>query len=142
MVRLQTSDASDFELIPEGEIVNVVLDKVEPDQYEWNGETIDKLKWYFTVTDEGQFNGLQVRGSTSTAFTNHPNCRAYNWVQAITGKKYQEGEGLDTDDLSGMRARIIIKHREDKNKRLWHDVRDVLPAGVNRGPVPDDEAPF
>ena len=145
MVKLKTVEpGKEFELIPEGEVVSAVLDTVKSDQYTWDGETVDKLNWWFTVTDEGEFNGIKVRGSTSTAFTAHPNCKAYNWVAAITGKKYAEGEGLDTDDIVGMPARIIIKHRPGKEGATWMDVRDVLPASASQKAkdVPADQAPF
>lgn len=146
MVKLKSTSASEFDLIPEGEIVQALVDKIEPDSYIWEQKTIDKLKWTFSVTEPGQWEDQKVRGETSTSFTAHPNCRAYNWVAAITGKKYADGEGLDTDDILGMPCRIVIMYQDDKRdpEKKWMRVRDVFPASAAaaaKAAVPE-EAPF
>lgn len=146
MVKLKTQESSgEFELIPEGTIVPARLENVEAHSFDWNGEKINKLKWHFTITEQGEWFGKTVQGSTSTAFTSHPNCKAYNWAVAIAGKQYKDGEELDTDDLLGMPSQIIIKHRDDSQGRTWMDVRDVVPAARQPGggsQLPPDESPF
>ena len=60
---------------------------------------------------------------------------------AITGKQYESGEEMDTDDLIGMPCRVMICHRKDKKDpdRKWMQVREVLPA---RSGLSSQAAPF
>lgn len=145
MVKLKTQDTGDFDLIPEGTIVPARLENVEAHSFDYQGEKIHKLKWFFTIIEEGEWFGKTVQGQTSTAFTSHPNCKAYNWAVAISGKQYQDGDELDTDDILGMPCQVIIKHRPDNQGRTWMEVRDVAPAARQSGQptqVPADESPF
>jgi hypothetical protein len=148
MPKLTTGDGSgDYELIPEGEVISVRVTNVELHTFEWNNEEVKKLNWFFLVTDEGPWKGKEIRGDTSTAFTAHPNCKAYNWVQAITGRAYEDGEELDTDELIGLPCRIIIQHKKpDAQGRIWMRVREVLrPAAGQQDGQPQTDpanAPF
>jgi len=115
-------------LIPENDQVNAMLTKVEANDFEWpkgSGEVVHKLRWYFTVTDEGPWKGKDIQGDTSTNFKAHPECKAYNWAAAIMGRA-PDGP-LDTDDILMMKCRILIKHKESKNTgRVFMTVGDVM----------------
>lgn len=139
MVKMKAGESKEFELIPENELVNARVADIREHNFQWEGETIEKLKWDFVVADGGEWDGKTVFGETSTTFTAHPNCKAYNWAVAITGKQYDSGEVLDTDDLIGMPCRILIGHKTDKQDRKWMRVREVLPARGGLGP---QDAPF
>lgn len=144
MVKLKTEESGEFDLIPEGTIVPARLENVEPNTFDWKGEKVHKLRWHFLITEQGEWYGKTIQGSTSTAFTAHPNCKAYSWAVAISGKQFKDGEELDTDDILGMPCQIIIKHREDSQGRTWMDVRDVAPAAraAAGAPAQSDESPF
>lgn len=146
MVKLKADESSgaDYELIPEGQVVPVRLENVEPHSFKVKDETVHKLNWFFTVVEQGDWYGKTLRGQTSQVFVVHPNCKAYNWAVAISGKRYAEGEELDTDDILGMPCQVIIKHREGGDDRVWMDVRDVLPPSRSGGaPAPAaDQSPF
>ena len=146
MVKLKATGGGDFETLPIGTVVDVRLTDVEARQFTWDGEEVTKLKWVFTVMEEGAWKGKDIFGDTPTTFTAHPNCIAYNWVAAITGKKYAPDEQLDTDDLIGMPCRIMIGHREDKQGRTWMRAKEVLPARAGATttaqPTAPEETPF
>lgn len=140
-MKLTTGDPTELDLLPEGEVVNVRLLSVEFNEFVFNGEQIKKLRWSFAVTDPGPWQGKTITGDTSKNFTAHPNCKAYNWAVAMTGKDYSTGDEIDFDDLSGLPARIIIQHKPGKDGRLWMRAREVLKAGVQESKTPQ-EAPF
>jgi hypothetical protein len=140
-MKITAGESKEFDLIPENELVNVRVSDILAHNFEWEGETIHKLKWEFVISEPGQWEGKTVFGETSTTFTAHPNCKAYNWAVAITGKQYDSGETMDTDDLIGMPCRVMIAHKKDKKveDRKWMRVREVLPAKAGLGP---QDAPF
>lgn len=121
------SERREWEPIPEHEVVDVTLTNVELHEFEWNTETIQKLRWTFVVTEEPWVNRT-IRGETTTNFVPHPNCKAYAWATALSGVAYPEDSELDTDDMIGMKGRAIIEHQPGKDGRVWERVRDVLPT--------------
>lgn len=129
--------ANPAEQIPEGEVLNARLANIELHEFNWQGQDIEKLRWKFVVSD-GEWEGKEIQGQTSTNFVAHPGCKAYNWATAISGKAYEEGEELETDELIGLPCRIITAQKEGKDGRIWPDVKDVL---ATRG-VPSGEPPF
>ena len=75
MVKLQTGESGEFELIPEHEVVNVRVGGVERNEFRWNEEDVKKLRWTFVIDEpNNKFHGQNVWGDTSQAFVNHPNC--------------------------------------------------------------------
>ena len=153
MPKLRTTGSDggggDANLIPEGEVVEARVMGVDPNSFNWDGEMVHKLRWAFAVTED-PWKNKTVRGDTSTNFTPHPNCKAYSWSTAITGQTYQDGDELDTDDLVGLKARIIIGHEQGKDGNTYMRVRDVLPsrsrladqAQATPSQTGPDEAPF
>jgi hypothetical protein len=140
---LTAGDGSEFELIPENDQVNVLVSKIEPNNFTYDGEEVEKLRWYFTVLDEGPWKGKDIQGDTSLNFTAHPSCKAYNWAIAISGHDYPPGSQFDTNDLLTMRARILIGHRTSKNGRTFMNVKDVMAprttAATAAAAVPEEE---
>lgn len=117
------------------------------------GEKYERLIWKFIVTDEGDFEDKPIRGDTSTAFNNHPDCKFRNWAMALLGGELPVGFELDTEALVGMRGRLIIGRRdyEDKNTgepRVYNFVKDIRPlsGGASSRPATDagnlNEEPF
>ena len=139
-MKLTSGEPSDFELIPEGDAIGVRLLGVEQRNFEWEGQPVEKLRWSFAVTDAGPWQGKTIYGETSTAFTAHPNCKAYNWVKVLTGREYEPGEDLDTDELLGLPALAVVRHKPGKDGRKWMRVRELLRLNSSQ-PAPS-EAPF
>jgi len=114
--------------------VNAMLSKVEPNDFDWfnpeSGQTekVHKWRWHFTVLDEGPWQGEDITGDTSIKFTAHPDCKAYNWASAISGSEYPVGAGFRSEDITGMRCRILIGHKASKKSdRVFMTVKDVMP---------------
>lgn len=133
MTKLKASDTpkpSNLDVLEKGDIVSARVGSIEHRTFNFQGDNVDKLGWRFIFDDPlaGQWNGKEIIGDTSIVFTAHPNCKAYNWVAAITGREYKSGEELDTDDLIGMPCRVVIDHRVDRAGTVWMRVRDVMPA--------------
>lgn len=124
--------------IPEGEVLDARLANVELHEFTYGGQNIQKLRWKFIVSG-GEWEGKEIQGQTSTNFVAHPGCKAYNWATAISGRTFEEGEELDTDELIGLPCRIITAQKTGKDGRIWPDIRDVLPP---RGGKPVSEPPF
>ena len=149
ILEYQEASADDsIPLIPENDQANVILTKVENNDFEWpkgSGEMVHKLRWYFTVMDDGPWKGKDIQGDTSTNFKAHPECKAYNWAAAIMGRS-PEGP-LNTDDILTMKCRILVKHRESKKDgRVFMTVGDVMPPreqtvapGLTHDPARDGE---
>lgn len=144
MVKIKSEEGGpEFALLEENDVVHARLAGVEPHEFEWDGETVKKFKWTFVVNDPeaGDWDGKEIFGDTSQTFTAHPNCKAYAWVKSITGRSYEHGEELDTDDLLGMPCRVMIGHKDDKQGRTWMRVKEVLPPKAASRTAPS-EAPF
>lgn len=124
---LQGEEAAEgIELIPENDQVNVLLTKVEENNFVYNDEEVKKLRWYFTVTDEGPWKGKDITGNTSQKFVAHPECKAYNWATAMTGRNYPAGSNLDTDELLMTKCRILIGHKASKSGRTFMEAKEVM----------------
>lgn len=122
------------ELIPHEEIVAVTLADVEATVSTFKNdntgkdEEVERLRWKFIVSDPGPYQGQMVSGMTSTAFVPHPNCKAYAWASALMGgKTFADNEVLDTDELVGRPARVLVKHKVGTD-RTWVNVDSVLQA--------------
>lgn len=130
MVTLKKTEYQELELIPEGEILEVIVGDIKPHSFTWDGAVVNKLNWSFTVSEDGPWRGRKLRGQTSDSFTAHPNCKAYNWAKNLTGTDYPDGYELDTDTLIGLPGRAFIAHSPDKKdkEKIWVEVREVAPA--------------
>lgn len=136
------------ELIEENEMVGVIITAIDPNNFMWEGEEVEKLRWVFSVTDQGPWQGKDVQGDTSQKFVPHPACKAYNWAAAVLGHEPPLDKDFDTDVLLGMPCRILIGHRKDKQGGVWMNVKEVMgprpgaPTTVSAAPPASDTAPF
>ena len=119
--------AEGIDLIPENDQVNVMLTKIEENNFEYKEEEIKKLRWYFTVMDEGDWKGKDITGNTSQKFVAHPDCKAYNWAAAISGRNYPAGSDFDTDEILTMKCRILIGHKTSSGGRVFMEAKEVMP---------------
>lgn len=120
-------DDTEFVTIPEGTLLSAQLEEVELRTFEWEGKDIEKLRWNFLIIDE-DYTNKKINGETSNTFTNHPNCKAMKWAMALSGRTFEEGEELDTDDLMGLKGIIAVVNKKGKDDRIWHNVGDVFAA--------------
>ena len=111
-----TATESDFEMIPEGEIVAAKVKEVRAEVLEFG----PRLNWAFEVT-QSPWEGIRILGSSSQKFTIDPPSKFYEWACQLLGRTFEVGEGIDTDDLVGLPCRIEIEYKPDKEdpKRHW-----------------------
>jgi hypothetical protein len=91
-------------------------------------ETALRWKWTFTVTESGDFQGWTLSGLTSRVFNNNENCKAMNWVVAISGIEYEPDDEVETDVFIGRPVRLLVGQNAGKDGRIWNQIEDVLPA--------------
>lgn len=126
-------DKTEYSIIPDGEILNAELVKIEEQVKPWkdsDGKDIVRLNFTFLIKG-GEYEGRKVWGDTSTSFVNHPDCRLRCWAQELIGQELPEGFRLNTDALVGERCRVVVGVREwtDKNtqeQKQKNYVRDVM----------------
>jgi hypothetical protein len=58
--------------------------------------------------------GRRVKGECRPKLTNRPGNRFREWSEALLGRDIPIGMVIDTDDLLGLEAEIVIGHRQDK----------------------------
>lgn len=114
---------SDFELVPEGEIVAAKVKEIK-------AETLDfgpRLNWAFEIT-EAPWEGVRVLDSCSQKFTIDPPSKFYEWACQLLGRTFEIGEQIDTDDLVGLSCRIEIAHKpaKDDPERKWLRVGTLM----------------
>lgn len=142
MPELTFSEREERDVIPNNTLLDARVANIELVQRTWETEsgpsTTDKLNWRFTITEDGQFQGLDIYTDTPTTFTASPNCIAYGWTTAITGHQFSDGDVFDTDNLIGMPCRIIVEKRQSKRTgRDYNKVQNVLPPAVRA-----EDSPF
>jgi hypothetical protein len=92
--------------------------------FEWEGQTVDKVRWTFEVeTAEGV---EEVTGSTSIAFT-PDKATAFAWATSLLGRRPQPGENVSEQILNRM-CLVQVEVKENG----WPKVAAVLPAKVSR----------
>ncbi len=147
MPQLKAGDKPEEEernIPPDEEVLAVALADVEEKEMTFTNretgepEKVDRLKWSFIITEPGTWQGETVTGMTSTSFVPHPDCKAYKWASNLEGgKEYAADETLDTDDLIGKPARVLIA-QNTKDGRTYANVATVLQArpGAVAQPTP------
>lgn len=126
-------------LIPPNTVVDARLAAVDEHSFDNQGEMIHKFRWNFVVSlQNSDWDGKEIRGETSTNFTNHPNCKAMNWAMALTGREFENGEELDTDEMIGLPCKVLIKHKPDREGRPWMRVDSVFSAGADATATPPE----
>lgn len=138
-------DNTNADLIPEDTILTAKLLSIAPKDIAWtkDGErkTATLLNWKFEITSNGEYQGKWVWGSTPSVMSMNANNRFRNWSEVLLGRPFAVGEALDTDDLLGLTADVMIGHRPDKKdpEKKYQEVSDLLPAD---GDAFGSEPPF
>lgn len=138
----------EFEVVPDGEILDAVCSKVEARTKPFkrdDGSDINVVEYTFETTYNGQ--ERKFWGETPQDFYDHPDCRFRNWVQELLATELPPGFVVNTDHLVGQSCRITIgiripKQGKNAGKQLNY-VQDVLrPRSAMSGftPPPSDPA--
>jgi len=114
-------------------------------KFDRNGdpEMYDKWDWTFYVND-GPYAGVRINRLTEPYISMHQNNLVRHFAETLTGKVWREGEGLDTDDLIGLRCLLTVKHRPPVPKKdgsgmgFYMNIADIFPADA----LGDDKPPF
>lgn len=130
-------EESDYKPIPEDEILGAELLSVKVVEKTWkddDGNPIRKVQFRFQIQEDGStWDGTTIIGETGTTFNTHPGCKLRNWAEALANTQFPAGYRLDTDILLGMRCRIIVGQKPQKDALIWNFVKDVMPARLPAG---------
>lgn len=134
-------------MIPEETPVPARLDSVETMEFQSkdretgnylfdsNGEPqmYKKWKWTFHVVD-GPYAGVNVSDMTVPYISTRADNVVRQWAETLTGKQWGEAEGIDTDELIGLRCLLTVSHQKPRPKKngdgMWYglNVGDLFPA--------------
>lgn len=137
-MQVTNEDEPDLTL-PEDSIHRARLDEVELRTFkftdrktgeEQEGQT---LEWWWTITATSlgdEFVGRKVKGECAPKMTNRDGNKMRSWAEALLDRQIPVGMSIDTEDLVGLEAEIVIGWRPDKKdpKRHWEYVSDVAPT--------------
>lgn len=135
-MKFVTQDEPDLTL-PEDSIHRARLEDLNHRTFEWTdyktgekkqGET---LEWYWAITSSStpEYIGHKVRGECKPILSNRDGNRFRMWAEALLNREIPVGMAVETDDLVGLEAEIVIGHRVDKKdpSKKWPYVTDVAP---------------
>jgi len=145
---------SDY-LIPEETPVTVVLNAVTVKEFQsrdrdtkvlqfdaaGNPVMYPKWNWEFQVS-EGPYAGVNLSKLTVPYISTASDNLVRQYAETLTGKTWGESEGINTDDLVGLRAIAVVKHQKPRPKKngdgMWYglDIADLYPADALEDSVP------
>jgi len=127
-----------FDPIPEGKVVNVEVVAVElrdinPEfRAKYKIKDTQEVSFRFKVID-GDFKNRNLWGNAKPIWNDADNCRLRLWTQEIFGvDRMPEGYEFDTDDFTGMKARVVVRNFSKRDGTVGDGVQDVLRALPDR----------
>jgi hypothetical protein len=147
-MKFRTEDEPDL-TIPEDSIVRARLNEIKLRTFEWTDRKTNEqksgeaLEWWWEITSNAlgsQYVGRKVKGQCNPKITNRDGNRFRMWSEALLQREIPVGMEIDTDDLVGLEAEIVVGHKPDKKDpgKVWEEVTDVAP--LSDGSY--DEPPF
>lgn len=132
--------------IPENTVARARLEKLDHHTFDWTdrqtGEmkTSSKLVWTWRILStnaDGDYAGRTVRGECKAKLSNRDDNRFRAWTEALINQEIPVGMRIDTDDLIGLSADVVIGIEPDRKDPLkkWNRVTDVIPATSRPGPA-------
>jgi len=97
-------------------------------------ETAYGNKWRWTFKIPLKDGIVTISGLTSTTFSRKG--KAYKWVCAINGKKYKEGEEIDTDKLRGRPCKVEVvnkMYRDTEISNIANVMKKAATSGKKKG---------
>lgn len=133
-----TEDEPDLTL-PEDSIHRARLEEIKlriqsyVDKKTGEDKEFQSLEWWWEITSTRlgpEYVGRKVKAECNPKLSNRGDNRFRNWAEAILNRQIPVGMAIDTDDLVGLEADIVIGHRQDKKDRnkIWEFVSDVAPT--------------
>lgn len=122
-------------------IINVKVDEIRIVDVPGNRGTWQKAEFVFKIlgVPSQQYDNLigdKIYGSVPFRFTESPDNKLRQWVEAIFGMELSAGFELDTDLLVGREARAVIRNYDKKatdprtgQPYKGHQVDALLPRG-------------
>lgn len=95
---------------------------------EKEGQTLEWW-WQITATKYGpQYLGRKVKGECNPKLSNRGDNRFRVWAEALLQREIPVGMSIDTDDLVGLEAEILVMLRDDRKdpNKKWEYVSNVL----------------
>lgn len=122
----------EFEVIPADTILAATIEECEVKESPFDIDDKDPSKgkkkqvsFKFRVSEGEEFANRVLFGNTPTTFTKHPDCKLRVWIQEILAQdSLADNFAFDTDDLVGMRVKVIVGNRPKKNADGTTGVRD------------------
>lgn len=128
------------------QIFRAKLEEIKLHTFEWRDRDGDMqegriLHWWWVITSSPYgpvYVGRKVKGETPAKLTNREDNKFRIWSESLLGREIPVGMGVDTDDLAGLEADILIKMIPDRKdpKKSWATVDGIAPADSM------DEPPF
>ena len=114
-------------------------------QFDNNGNPLmyAKWQWNFQVCD-GPYTGVNLNRLTTPYISTRDDNLVRIYVETLTGTTWGESEGINTDDLVGLKAIATVKHQKPRPKKngdgMWYglDIADLFPADA----LGDEDPPF
>jgi hypothetical protein len=133
-----TEDEPDLTL-PEDSIHRARLEEIKlrtqqyVDRKTGEDKEFQSLEWWWEITSTRlgpEYVGRKVKAECNPKLSNRGDNRFRNWAEAILNRQIPVGMAVDTDDLVGLEADIVIGHRRDKkdHNKVWEFVSDVAPT--------------
>jgi hypothetical protein len=128
--------------LEEDSIHEAVLQAVSYKTFDWNDggtkKTGEKLEWQWEITSSKygpEFVGRQVRGECKPVMSNWDGNKFRSWAEALMGREIPVGMEIETDDLVGLKAEIVIGLRTDRKDptKSWPFVADVIGSDYTPG---------
>ncbi len=149
-MKFTTEDEPDL-TIPDDTLARAQLLEVQLRTFEWDDrKTKEKksatvLEWWWEIraTRAGeQYIGRRVRGTCDAKLSNRGDNKFRIWSESLLGREIPVGMSIDTDDLVGLEAEILISTEPDKKDphKLWNRVTDIISpisgSAFNQGDPP------
>jgi hypothetical protein len=114
------------EVVLEPGVYRAKLQKIEENERPNfdTGEPEPCRDWTFEVVEEG-FEGQTLRGRTSMSFG--PRSKAREWVSGLLGRKIEQGDRIEEDDLIGKECDLSIVHKET-DRGTFANINSVNPV--------------
>lgn len=159
MAKIKMEEAPEFEVFPPETVILVSVVSYEIKEFDGANGPWEKANFKFNV--EKVFNpefksleGTTMWGGVAFKFTDHPDNKLKQWVEALLGFEIEAGFELDLDDLVGRSAKAITgTYTKKGSNEERHTIESLIPAddavttpqtvgaGVGGG-VTDDDVPF
>ena len=141
MPKIVMEEYEEFPTLPADTIVSVKVDSIFIKELQGQRGAWQKAEFTFKIlgvpSDQyAALIGQKIYGSVPFRFTESPDNKLRQWVEAIFGMELTAGFELDTDLLIGREARGIVANYDKKakdprtgNPCKGHQISDLLPKG-------------